>query len=227
MKYQSISLGFIFLITILTTLSFPLLQINAQVPAEEFKMTPTCTNSEVQPSEKENNEGLITDKEEFFIYGDASLGYKIAYPKDWKGIEQHCTLEAEGLVQTSSIVNFMSTLNSKTYGLLGVQVGDFPIDISIDEFIKVFSKDFGNMIESNEIITIDNQPSVKFIMNAGDGYKFTQIIILSNDQKYDITYPISNLISPSTIQSMIQSFEIVDKEAVLNSEDASEINELG
>jgi hypothetical protein len=121
----------------------------------------------------------------------------------------------------------MSTPNSKTNGLLGVTVGDFPIDISLDEFVKVYSEDFSNIIESKEIITIGTQPSAKFIMNAGDGNKFTQITILSNDKKYDITYPISNLISHSTIQSMIQSFEIFDKQDVLNSEDVSEINELG
>ncbi|HSF50117.1 MAG TPA: hypothetical protein VLA74_05080 [Nitrososphaeraceae archaeon] len=213
----------------LTFFIFPLLQLNAQVPAEEFKITTTCSDTEIQASEKEKDKSLVTDdkgKEEFFIYGNASLGYKIEYPNDWQGIQTHCLLEGAGMIQASSIVNFMSTPNSSKNGLLGITVADYSTGLSIDEFVKVYSQDFGSMIESKEIIMLDGKPSAKFIINAGNDNKLIQITVLSNDKKYDITHPISSSISNSTIQYMINSFKIFDKDT-LNSEDVSEANELG
>ena len=72
---------------------------------------------------------------------------------------------------------------------------------------------------------MENQ-QLKFIINAGNDNKLMQITVLSNDKKYDITHPISNSISNSTIQYMINSFEIFDKDT-LKSEDVPEENELG
>lgn len=234
MKYQSI---FLILITYLlvmlaaavTSSFFSLLQLNAQVPAEEFGITKTCSETEIQPSLNDKSKSLITDKgaeQEFFIYSNTSLGYTIEYPNDWKGTETNCILEASGIIQTSSIINFMSTPNSSNNGLLGIAVDDFPTDLSIEELVTVFSEDFGNVIESKEIIMLDEKPSAKFTINAGNDNKLTQITILSNDKKYDITYPIKNWISNSTIQYMIHSFKILDK-GVLNSKEISESNELG
>ena len=165
MNYHStfLKITYVFLI-MLTTYFFPLLQLNAQVPAEEFKITPTCSDTNVHPSEKEKHKSLITDKkgkEEFFIYGNASLGYKIEYPMDWQGIQTHCLLEGTGIIQASSIINFMSTPNSSKNGLLGITVADYSPGLSIDEFVKVYSDDFGSMIESKEIIMLDGKPAAK------------------------------------------------------------------
>ena len=195
----------------------------------QFGITPTCSDTEIQPSKKEKDKSLITDekrKEDFFIYDNTSLGFKIEYPKDWIGIQTNCLLEGGGMIQSSSIINFMSTQNSSKNGLLGITVADYSTGLSIDEFVKVYKEDFGNMIESTEIILLDERPAAKFIINTGNNTKLTQITILSNDKKYDITYPLSNSISNSTIQHMIQSFEIVSKDT-LNSEVISEANELG
>jgi len=230
MKYQPILfLITYFLLLISTTSIIPLLPLNAQVPAEEFGITPTCSETEVHPSANDKNTSLPTDekgKEEYVIYGNASLGYKIEYPKDWKGIQTHCLLESGGLIQASSIINFISTPNSSKNGLLGITVADFSTRSSIDEFVKVYTQDFGSMIESKDIIMLDGKPSAKFIINLGNDNKLEQITILSNDKRYDITHPISSSISNSTIQYMINSFEIFDNEA-LNSENISELDELG
>jgi hypothetical protein len=232
MKYYYVLLttySLMMMMLLLTMTSFPFLQLNAQVPAEEFGIAPTCSETEIQPSNEEKDKSLTTGekgKEEFFIYGNASLGYEIEYPNDWKGMQTHCLLEGAGIIQASSIVNFVSTPNSSKNGLLGVTVADYSTGLSIDEFVKVYSQDFGSMIESKEIIMIDEKPSAKFIINLGNDTKLMQITILSNDKKYDITHPISNSLSNSTIQHMINSFKVFDKDT-LNSEEVSEANELG
>jgi hypothetical protein len=204
------------------------MQSIAQVPAEEFSMNETCSDSQIKSQEKADGNRTLSEKDEYLIYNNASLGFKIEYPIDWKGLEKHCMLEAIGLIQTSSTINFMSVSNSSKYGLLGIMVGDFLPKLSIDEFVNVYSKDFGHMIESKEIITLDGIPSVKFIMNDGNNNKFTQITTLVNEKKYDITYPIVSWLSNSTIQHMLQSFEILDnnQKNTINSE-ITESNELG
>ena len=231
MKNQSILLLLIpyFMLIMLTTSIVPLLQLNAQVPAEEFGITPTCSETEIHVAEKDKDKIPITGekgKDEFFIYGNTSLGYKIEYPIDWKGIQTHCLLEGGGMIQTSSIVDFKATENSSKNGLLGVTVVDDTPWSSIDEFIKAYTEDFSSVIESKEMIMVDGKPSVKFIINLGNDIKLEQITILSNDNRYDITHPISSSISNSTIQYMINSFKIFDDEA-LNSENITELDELG
>ncbi|HEX5185424.1 MAG TPA: hypothetical protein VFV86_00915 [Nitrososphaeraceae archaeon] len=202
----------------LTISIFPLLHLNAQVPAEEFGITPTCSENEIQPFKE--------GEDKFIIYGNESLGYKIEYPKDWKVIQTHCLLEGMGVIYTSSIVNFVSTPNSDKNGLLGITVSDYSVGHSIDEFAKVYTKDFGNMIESTKIIMLDDKPSAKFTINAGNDSKLSQITILANDKRFDITHPISNIISNSTIQYMIDSFKIFHKDTI-NSDDLTEEDELG
>lgn len=214
---------------LLTISIFPLLQLNAQVTTEKFGITPTCSESKIHFPEKDNDQNSVSDeqgKNEFFIYGNASLGYKIEYPKDWKGLQTHCLLEGSGMIQTSSIVNFKATENSSKNGLLGITVVDGIPWNSLDEFLKAYSKDFSSVIESKEFIMIDGKPSVKFIINLGNDIKLEQITIISEDKRYDITHPISKLMSTSTLQYMINSFEILDNEAI-NSENISELDELG
>lgn len=214
---------------ILTTSIFPLLQLNAQVPAQEFGITPTCSETEIHVAEKNKGQNSDTSekgKDLFFIYGNASLGYKIEYPKDWKGLQTLCLLEGGGLIQTGSIVDFKATENSSKNGSLGITVADDIPWNSLDEFLKAYTKDFSSVIESKEIIMIDGKPSVKFIINLGNDIKLEQITILSDDKRYDITHPILSSISNSTIQYMINSFEIFDK-GESNSENISELDELG
>lgn len=225
-----------FLIVILTFLFVTFLQINAQVHLEEDEkedeITSTCSDYEIQPSETENDNGtIITAKEKdekFLTYGNSSIDYKIEYPNDWNGIQTHCLIENAdtGMIRGLSVVNFTSTPNSSKNGQLGITVADDLTGYSIDEFVKVYSQNLGNRIESKENIMIDEKPSSKFIINAGNENKSIQITVLSNDKRYDITHPLSNLISNSTIHHMIRSFEILDRDAI-NSEDVSAINELG
>jgi hypothetical protein len=236
MNSYSILFVTFFLIVILTSLFVPFSELNAQVPVEEYEkesgLNSTCSDYEIQPSESENdNINNITAKEKdekFLTYGNSSIGYKIEYPNDWDGIQTYCLIENTdtGMIQSLSEVNFKSTPNSSKNGLLGITVRDDLIGDSIDEFVKVYSQKLGNKIESKENIMIDEKPSSKFIINAGNENKLIQITVLSNDKRYDITHPLSNLISNSTIHHMIRSFEILDKNAI-NSEDVSAINELG
>jgi hypothetical protein len=230
MKNQSILLLIsYFMLIVLTTSIVPILQLNAQVPTEQFGITPTCSETEIHVSEKDKNKSPITGekgKDGFFIYGNASLGYKIEYPKDWKGIQTHCLLKGAGLIQTGSIIDFKASENSSKNGSLGITVKDDIPWSSIDEFIKAYTEDFSSVIESKEMIMIDGKSSVKFMINLGNDIKLEQITILSNDKRYDITHPISSSISNSTIQYMINSFKIFDDEA-LNSENITELDELG
>ena len=215
-------------------ISFPFLQSIAQIPAEEFAINQTCSDSDIKPSNEKENGGDERTKlaeEEFLIYSNASLGFKIEYPKDWKGLEKHCILEAAGIIQTSSTFNFISTSNSSKPGLLGIMIGDFTTDITLDEFVKVYSDEFSRLIESTEIITLDGQRSVKFIMNDGNNHKFIQITTFSKEKKYDITHPIASWLSNTTLEHMIGSFEIIDDDYnnknTLDSKKISEANELG
>ena len=213
--------------------SLPFLQSIAQIPVEEFAVNQTCSDSDIKAydtKENRDNEGTKAAEEEFLVYSNASLGFKVEYPKDWKGLEKHCILEAAGIIQTSSTFNFISTSNSSNPGLLGIVVGDFTTDLSMDEFVKVYSEEFSSIIESKEIITLDGQPSVKFIMNGGNNYKFIQITTFSNEKKYDITHPIASWLSNTTLEHMIKSFEIIEdnnNKNTLDSKIISEANELG
>jgi hypothetical protein len=214
--------------------SFPFLQSIAQIPVEEFAMNQTCLDSDIKPyDEKENGDDERTKaaEEEFLVYSNASLGFKIEYPKDWKGLEKHCILEAAGIIQTSSTFNFISTSNSSKPGLLGIMIGDFTTDLTMDEFVKVYSEEFSSIIESKEIITLSGQPSAKFIMNDGNNHKLVQITTFSNEKKYDITHPIASWVSNTTLEHMIKSFEIIDNndnnKNTLDSKTISEANELG
>jgi hypothetical protein len=213
--------------------SLPFLQSIAQIPVEEFAVNQTCSDSDIKPydtKEKRDNEGTKAAEEEFLVYSNASLGFKVEYPKDWKGLEKHCILEAAGIIQTSSTFNFISTSNSSNPGLLGIVVGDFTTDLSMDEFVKVYSEEFSSIIESKEIINLDGQPSVKFIMNGGNNHKFIQITTFSNEKKYDITHPIASWLSNTTLEHMIKSFEIIEdnnNKNTLDSKIISEANELG
>ena len=190
---------------------FPFFNSIAQVPMEEFAMNKTCSaESELNHYEKEIDEKIMVEGEEFLIYNNASIGFKIEYPTDWKGVEQHCILEKVGFIQTVSTINFMSTPNSKEYGLLGIMVSDIPKKNSIDEWAKAYNEDFGSMIKSKEIITLDGKPSAKFIMTDGNNNTLVQIITVSNEKKYDINHPIASWLSNSTMQHMIQSFEIIE-----------------
>jgi hypothetical protein len=197
----------------------------AQIPAEEFGIEKTCSESELDPSFQADYNPA---KDEFLTYENNSLGFRIQYPSDWKRIEEHCILEAQGLIQSASIINLMSTPNSKEYGSVGVSVGDFVFEGPIDTFIDIYTKDFGNMIKSKQPITFTGLPAAKFIINTGNNTELLQITTLAYDRKYDITMPIANWIANSTISTMLDSFEIINpSELSTTDQDSLEINELG
>lgn len=198
----------------------------AQVPAEEFGIEKTCSNSELDPSFQTDYDPA---KEEFLNYENSSLGFRMQYPADWKRIEEHCILEAQGLIQSASTINLMSTPNSKEYGLMGISVGDFVFEGPIDTFIDIYSNDFGNMIESKQAITFAGLPAAKFIINTGNNTELLQITTLAHDRKYDITTPIADWIANSTVSTMLNSFEIISPSELnaTDQTDSSEINELG
>jgi hypothetical protein len=198
----------------------------AQIPAEEFGIEKTCSESELDPSFQTDYD---TAKDEFLTYENNSLGFRIQYPSDWKRIEEHCILEAQGLIQSASIINLMSIPNSKEYGLVGVSVGDFVFEGPIDTFINIYTKDFGNMIKSKQPITFAGLPAAKFVINTGNNTELLQITTLAHDRKYDITTPIAEWIANSTVSTMLDSFEIISPSELnaTDQADSLEINELG
>jgi hypothetical protein len=198
----------------------------AQVPAEEFGIEKTCSNSESDPSFQTDYDPA---KDKFLVYENSSLGFRIQHPSDWKRIEEHCILEAQGLIQSASTINLMSIPNSKEYGLVGISVGDFAFEGPIDTFIDVYSSDLGNIIKSKQAITFAGLPAAKFIINTGNNTELLQITTLAHDRKFDITTPIADWISNSTVSAILDSFEIISPSELnaTDQADSLEINELG
>lgn len=212
----------IFMIYMTIAVILPLKDITAQIPAEEFSINQTCSHSETDPTQNATSK---TATNNLLIYNNASLGFRIHYPPDWKLIQDDCILENQGLIQSSSILNFMSTPASKESGLFGVTVGDFIFNESIDTFVDVYSKDFADIIKSKEVITFTGLPAAKFVLKEGDHDRLL-LTTFANDRKYDITLPLMPWFSNSTIQSMLNSFQVTNLET--NSTNQNDLlNELG
>ena len=204
-------------------LSFP--QSIAQIPAEEFSMKKTCANSEFEPVQENND----VKKNALLVYDNSSLGFSIQYPSDWKRTEEHCTLKAQGLIVLSSNINFLSTIKSKEVGFVGISITDNTFKGSIDTFANIYSKDLANIIELEQIFTFAGLPAAKFVIHDETNHKLNLITIFANDKKYDFTYPLASLgFSDTTIQSVLNSFEIINNtESYDSQESTSEVDELG
>jgi hypothetical protein len=197
----------------------------AQVPLEEYSMNKTCSNSEMEPLQ-ENNDII---KNGFSVYENMSLGFKIQYPSDWKITQEHCVLESQGLIFSASIINLQYTTKSKEIGFVGVSISDNNFKGSIDTFIDIYSKQSPN-IESKQTFTFAGLPAAKFIINDGNNNRLNQITTFANDKRYDITYPnATQSFSDLTLQSILNSFEIIDNTNSNNmdQENSLKANELG
>lgn len=214
--------GIIIVICIATKTVIPLVIVNAQVPAKEFSLDKICSHSETHPAE---NMGSKNAANNLAIYKNASLGFRIQYPADWKLTQDDCILGNRGLSQSSSNLNFVSSSASKEYGLVGITVSDFILSRPINTFVDLYSKDFADIIKSKEIITFAGLPAAKFILKEGNHDRLL-ITTFANNRKYDITYPIVSWFSNSTIQSMLNSFQVMNTET--NSTNQNDlVNELG
>ena len=214
--------GIIITIYITEYSALPLVIVNAQVPAQEFSLNKTCSHSETDPAQYRGSEFVPNN---VTIYDNASLGFRIEYPADWKLSQDDCTLESQGFSQSSSILNFVSSSESKDSGLVGITVSDFIFTEPIDTFVNIYSEDFANIIKSKEVVTFAGLPAAKFILEEGDHDRLL-ITTFANDRKYDITLPIISWFSNSTIQSMLHSFQVINPDTN-GTNQADLMNELG
>jgi hypothetical protein len=214
-----------FIVSLLLTISIPFLQVLAQVPAEEFVIDRTCSNSVIEPIE-DKNPNTIENK--YIIYDNSTLGFRIEYPSDWKRVEEHCLQQAQGFFQSASIINFQFTPQSKSQGNLGISVTDYTINEPIEKSMDTFSNALGKYIESKKVIMFNGKPATKVIINVNN-IQLVQISTFSDERKYDITYPITSGFSNSTLQHMLDTFEMTNSQASDSKENEglSESNELG
>jgi hypothetical protein len=221
----SYELAFSFIIIYIVTNFFSLPQAISQVPLEEYSMNKTCSNSEIEPSQVKS--GIIENG--FLTYENVSLGFKIQYPSDWKRMEQHCILESQGLIFSSSIINLQYTTKSKEIGFVGVSVNDNNFKGPIDAFVDIYSQQSAN-IEPKQTFTFAGLPAAKFIINDGNNNRLNLITTFANDKEYDITYPnATRSFSDSTLQAILNSFEITNntKSNNMDQENSLKANELG
>lgn len=188
-------------------------------------MEKTCVNSEFDPLQENNG----IKKNGLLVYDNSSLGFRIQYPSDWKRTEEHCTLKAQGLIFLSSNINFLSTIKSKEVGFVGISINDNTFKGSIDTFADIYSRDLANIIELEQIFMFAGLPAAKFVIHDETNHKLNLITIFANDKKYDFTYPLASLgFSNTTIQSVLNSFEIINNTQSYDSQEStSELNELG
>ena len=214
-----------FIVSLLLTISLPFLQILAQVPFEKFAKDRTCSNSVIEPIE-DKNPNTIGNK--YIIYDNSTLGFRIEYPLDWKRVEEHCLQQHQGFFQSTSTINFQFTPQSKSQSFMGISVMDNNLKVSIEKFMNLLSSDLGKYIESKKIIMFNEQPAAKFIINVNN-IQLVQISTFSDEREYDITYPITSGFSNSTLQHMLDTFEIPNSDGSNNkeNEELSESNELG
>ena len=214
-----------FIVSLLLTISIPFLQVLAQVPSEEFAIDRTCSNSVIEPIE-DKNPNTIGNK--YIIYDNSTLGFRIEYPLDWKRVEEHCLQQAQGFFQSASIINFQFTPQSKSQSNMGISVTDNTLNVPIEKSMDALSNALGNYIESKKIIMFNGQPATKFIINVNN-IQMVQISTFSDEREYDITYPITIGFSNSTLQHMLDTFEITNSDGSNNkeNEELSESNELG
>jgi hypothetical protein len=214
-----------FIVSLLLTISLPLLKVLAQVPAEEFATDRTCSNSVMEPIE-DKNPNTIENK--YIIYDNSTLGFRIEYPSDWKRVEEHCLQQHQGFFQSASTINFQFTPQSKSQSFMGISVTDYNLNVPIEKFIDLFSSDLGKHIESKKIIMFNGKPAAKFIINVNN-IQLVQISTFSDERKYDITHPITSGFSNSTLQHMLDTFEMTNSDGSNSkeNEELSESNELG
>jgi hypothetical protein len=94
--------------------------------------------------------------------------------------------------------------------------------------MDTFSNALGKYIESKKVIMFNGKPATKVIINVNN-IQLVQISTFSDERKYDITYPITSGFSNSTLQHMLDTFEMTNSQASDSKENEglSESNELG
>lgn len=182
---------------------------------ESYKLDGVTEKIEPEPAISRYNSKNSTDKEKcqaaennFSIYDNPKLGFKIEYPSNWEKIEK-------GLLDPW-VVAFLYPPGGQWQSLINIGVENWLSHESLEEFYNSTAKGFpfSKIIESNATIVADNpghklaftsisggqEKQDMFVSTVVDG-RLYEINFRSNSPKFSDEY--SNI-----IQKMIDSFEI-------------------